>query len=256
MQAFYVKIFIFLGLWGVGNWYSTAHAQTPSQRPVEADLSGAMLTSRADSLYRLGQWAGAAELFELALSKEQPASGPMLLKLARAYEQQGDVAKVLYYLQVFSKRNPDEAVLRKMNDIARVNSLSGYETSDLNYFYLFYRQYGIYLTAVLLLLGMYVFGVLLFKSMRREETSTRLKTVIMAYLVTVLIFINLPEGYESGITRSDHVYLRTDPSAAAPVVTTLGRGNKVNILSSRDIWWRIFYNNGLYYIRKDAVWLI
>ena len=180
----------------------------------------------------------------------------MLLKLARAYEQQDDVARLLYYLQVFSKRNPDEAVLRKMNDIARLNSLSGYETNDLNYFYLFYRQYGIYLTAILLLLGMYVFGVLLFKSIRREETSTRLKTVITAYLVTVLIFINLPEGYESGITSSDRVYLRAAPSAAAPVVATLGRGNKVNILSSRDIWWRIFYNNGLYYIRKDAVWLI
>ncbi|MBO0935939.1 SH3 domain-containing protein [Fibrella sp. HMF5335] len=256
MQALHVKIFLFLGVWGVVNWYSTTHAQTPPQRPSVADVTGAVLTARADSLYRLGQWAGAAELFESALSKEQPASGPMLLKLARAYEQQGDVAKVLYYLQVFSKRNPDEAVLRKMNDIARVNSLSGYETSDLNYFYLFYRQYGIYLTAVLLLLGMYVFGVLLFKSMRREETSTRLKTVIMVYLVTVLIFINLPEGYESGITSNDRVYLRTEPSAAAPVVATLGRGNKVNILSSRDIWWRIFYNNGLYYIRKDAVWLI
>jgi hypothetical protein len=180
----------------------------------------------------------------------------MLLKLANAYEKQGDVAKVLYYLQVYFKRHPEEAVLRKMNDFARANNLTGYETSDLNYFYLFYRQYGVYLLLVMLLLGAYVFSVLLIKSMRQEATSARLKTLILIYFVALLIFINLPEGYEAGITNNDRVFLRTEPSAAAPVEVTLGRGNKVNILGSTDIWWRVFWNNKLYYVRKDTLWLI
>lgn len=186
----------------------------------------------------------------------QPATDPMLLKVAHAYEQQGDVARVLYFLQVYFKRHPEEAVLRKMNDLARANNLSGYETNDLNYFYLFYRQYGVYLLLVMLLLGAYVFSVLLIKSMRRESTSARLKTLILVYFVALLIFINLPEGYDAGITNASHVFLRAEPSAAAPVEVTLGRGNKVNILGSTDIWWRVFWNNKLYYVRKETLWLI
>ena len=247
MQAFYVKIFLFLGVLRVGFGPSVALAQP--------DLDGTPI-GRADSLYRAGNWAGAARLFRSAMQAGQPATDPMLLKLAHAYEQQGDVARVLYYLQVYFKRHPDEAVLRKMNDVARANSLTGYESNDLNYFYLFYRQYGVYLLLLMMLLGIYVFSVLVIKSTRREPTSGRLKTLILAYLMLLLVFINLPEGYDAGITNTTRALLRTEPSAAAPVAVTLGRGNKVNIVGSTDIWWRVFWNNNLYYLRKDAIWLI
>lgn len=251
MQAFDVKIFLFLGILQVGFWSSTVMAQTVPKSAL--NLNPVVL---ADSLYRVGQWTDAARYYESVMVAGKPATDPMLLKLAHAYEQQGDVAKVLYYLQVYFKRHPDEAVLRKMNDFARANSLTGYETNDLNYFYLFYRQYGIYLLTVMLLLGVYVFSVLIIKSMRRESTSARLKTLILGYLVTLLVFINLPEGYDAGITNTAQVFLRTEPSAAAPVMVTLGRGNKVNIVGSTDIWWRVFWNNKLYYLRKDAIWII
>ena len=247
MQAFVVKIFLFLGVLRAVFWPSAAFAQSvPEQN----------LVGLADSLYRVGNWADASRNYESAMVAGQPATDPMLLKLANAYEKQEDVAKVLYYLQVYFKRHPEEAVLRKMNDFARANNLTGYETSDLNYFYLFYRQYGVYLLLVMLLLGAYVFSVLLIKSMRGESTSTRLKTVILIYFVVLLIFINLPEGYDAGITNTNRVFLRSEPSAAAPVEVTLGRGNKVNILGSSDIWWRVFWNNKLYYVRKDTLWLI
>lgn len=247
MQGLIVKIFLFSTCWLVVGCPSVGRAQTPR---LVSQLG------QADSLFRRGNWLEAASLYESAMASGQPATDPMLLKLARAYEQQGDVAKLLYFLQVYFKRHPDEVVLRKMNDIARVNSLTGYETNDLNYFYLFYRQYGVYVLTLLLLLGAYVFGVLLIKTLRREPTSSRLKTLILAYLVVLLIFVNLPEGYESGITNTAPVLLRTNPSAAAPVALTLGRGNKVNILSGTDIWWRVFYNNKLYYVRKDTLWII
>ncbi len=247
MQAFVVKIFLFLGVLRIVFWPSAGFAQSvPKENPV----------GLADSLYRAGNWVDASRYYESAMVAGQPATDPMLLKLANAYEQQGDVAKVLYFLQVYFKRHPDEAVLRKMNDFARANNLTGYETSDLNYFYLFYRQYGVYLLLVMLLLGVYVFSVLLIKSMRREPTSTQLKTLILVYFVALLIFINLPEGYDAGITNTNQVFLRSEPSAAAPVVVTLGRGNKVNILGSTDIWWRVFWNNKLYYVRKDTLWII
>jgi tetratricopeptide (TPR) repeat protein len=247
MQGIVGKIFLFLGLWLGSVTLPTAYAQT---------LISIKQISQADSLFRQGKWTEAATIYELAMATGKTATDPMLLKLARAYEQQGDVAKLLYFLQVYFKRHPDETVLRKMNDIARANSLTGYETSDLNYFYLFYRQYGVYLLLLLLLLGAYVFGVLLIKTIRRDVVSNRLKTLILLYLVVLLIFVNLPEGYESGITNTTPVLLRSAPSAASPVAVTLGRGHKVNILSSTDIWWRVFYNNQLYYVRKGTLWII
>lgn len=212
--------------------------------------------ARADSLFRAGAVADAVSLYETAITGGQAATDPMLLKLAYAYEQQNDVPRLLYYLQVYFERHPNEAVLRKMNDIARVHALVGYETDDLNYFYLFYKQYGIYLLLFGLGLGVYVVGILVLKTQRKESAPTRYKWVIMLYLLGLLGFANLPEGYQSGITSRDRVYLRSEPSAAAPVTDVIGRGHKVNILGSEDIWLRVFWNNKLHYIRRESVWLI
>ena len=210
----------------------------------------------ADSLFRVGAVGEAAVRYESAITNGQAVTDPMLLKLAYAYEQQHDIPKLLYYLEVYFERHPNEAVLRKLNEIARTNGLVGYEADDLNYFYLFYKQYGIYLLLFGLGLGLYVVGVLLLKSGQPEPAPQRYKWIIFLYLIGLLLFANLPEGYQSGITSRDRVYLRREPSAAAPVVDMIGRGHKVNILGSEDIWLRVFWNNRLYYLRRDAVWLI
>lgn len=212
--------------------------------------------SRADSLFRVGAVGDAASLYESAIASGKAVTDPMLLKLAYAYEQQNNIPRLLYYLEVYFERHPNEAVLRKMNDIARAHGLVGYEADDLNYFYLFYKQYGTYLLLFGLGLGVYVVGVLLLKTQRKEPASKRYKWVILFYLVGLLLFANLPEGYQSGITSRDRVYLRSEPSAAATVTEVIGRGHKVNILGSEDIWLRVFWNNKLYYVRRDAVWLI
>ena len=180
----------------------------------------------------------------------------MLLKLASAYERQNDVPRQLYYLDVYFDHHPDDAVLRRMNDIARANNLSGYETDDLNYFYLFYRKYGIYFLVFLLIPAGYVSTVLILKRVRNEEVPTRQKWLIISYLLLLLIFANLPEGVQSGITNKDRVLLRTDPSAAASVAEVIGRGHKVNILGTKDIYLRVLWHNQLYFIRRDNVWII
>lgn len=211
---------------------------------------------RADSLFARGDQINAARLYEAALAEGHTATDPMLLKLASAYEQQNDVPRLLYYLDVYFEHHPDDAVLRRMNDIARANNLSGYETDDLNYFYLFYRKYGIYFLLFLLLPAGYVFTVLMLKRLRKEEIPDRQKGIVVTYLLLLLVFTNLPEGVQSGITSQDRVLLRTDPSAAAPVVDVIGRGNKVNILGTKDIYLRVLWHNELYFIRRDNVWII
>ncbi len=180
----------------------------------------------------------------------------MLLKLAYVSEQQGDIARLLYYLQTYLDRKPDAAVLRRMNEIARVNGLSGYETDDLNYFLLFYKQFGLYVLSLLLLPAVYVCVVMVQKTLRRKEIPRSRKWVTLLYLTALLIFVNLPEGYQSGIVSQDQVLLRQQPSAAAPVAVVINRGHKVNILGHQDIYLRVLWNNQLYYLREDQVWLL
>ncbi|MBN8826068.1 MULTISPECIES: hypothetical protein [Spirosoma] len=241
LQAIRLKISLFFCLLSV-----TALAQTALTDSLH----------RADSLFARGNYAHAAYLFEMALAEGHTATDPILLKLASIYEQQNDIPRLLYYLDVYFDRHPDDAVLRRMNEIARANNLSGYETDDLNYFYLFYRKYGIYFLLFLLIPAGYVFSVLILKVIRKEEIPTRQKWIVFLYLFLLLIFTNLPEGVQSGITSHDRVLLRTDPSAAAPVVEVIGRGHKLNILGKKDIYLRILWHNELYFIRRDNVWII
>lgn len=211
---------------------------------------------QADSLFAAGQETDAALLYELAIANGQPATDAMLLKLAYVTEQERDIPRLLYYLQVYFDRHPTEAVLRKMNAVARTNNLTGYETDDLNYFLLSYKQYGFYVQLLLLLLALYIVGVAFLKSLRHEAIPQRHKVVTLLYVLALLIFVNLPEGYQSGVTNQDRVFLREQPSAAAPIVDVMGRGHKVNILGRTDIYLRVYWRNHLYFVRKDNVWVI
>jgi hypothetical protein len=241
MQAFILKISLFFCLMAGGLSMKAAQVD-----PIR----------RADSLFASGSQADAAKVYETAMAEGKSATDGMLLKLASAYEHQNDVPHLLYYLQVYFDRHPDDAVLHRMNEVARANNLNGYETDDLNYFYLFYKKYGIYFLLFLLIPAGYAFGVLLVKLVRKETIPVRQKWVLLLYLIGLLLFVNLPEGVQSGITSHDRVLLRTDPSAAAPVAEIIGRGHKVNIIGSQDIYLRVFWHNELYYIRRDNVWVI
>lgn len=241
MQAFRLKISLFFCFMAATVFGKSSPADT---------------LKRADSLFALGYQDTAAQLYEKVIASGHTATDPMLLKLASAYERQSNVPRQLYFLQVYFERHPEDVVLRKMSDVARANNLNGYETDDLNYFYLFYRKYGTYFLIFLFIPAGYVFSVLIVKVVRKQTVPLRQKWVLLLYLLMLLIFINLPEGVQPGITHSDRVLLRTDPSAAAPVAEVIGRGHKVNILGSKDIYLRVLWHNELYFIKRDNVWVI
>ncbi|WP_266365979.1 SH3 domain-containing protein [Tellurirhabdus rosea] len=220
-----------------------------AQRPED-------LLKKADSLFRLGEYRQAGRLYAQYEQKGFPPTDPLLLKQAFIFEKQQDVPRQLFYLQRYFDRLPNEAVLRKMNEVALENNLSGYEADDLNYFYLFYKQYSSYFIILLLVLGFYVFGVFWTKYRRQETIRREHKWIVFFYLIGLLMLVNLPERYQSGIINRNAVYLRQQPSAAAPVVGVIGKGNKVNILGGQDVWLRVYWNNGLYYVRQDAVWRV
>jgi len=214
------------------------------------------LLTRADSLFAAGNQAEAAQLYEQVIAGGYAPTDAMLLKLASANERQNDAPRLLYFLQLYFDNHPDDAVLRKMSEVAQANNLSGYEIDDLNYFYLFYRKYNLYVFLLLFIPAGYGFVVFWLKRRRQQLIPVRQKGTFVAYLLLLLVFINLPQRIQMGITSGDRVLLRAEPSGAAPVTEIVGRGNKMNIFGTRDIYLRVLWRNQIYYVRRDEVWII
>lgn len=237
----------------------------PTQRFV-LSLIGVLLTGyasgqvarlrQADSLFSAGNQSAAAVLYEQVLRTGYVPTNAMLLKMASAYERQGNAPRQLYCLQRYFNNRPDDTILRKMSEIAQANSLIGYEIDDLNYFYLFYRKYSLYVFLLLFLPAGYGFVVFWLKKRRQQLIPGRQVRTFFAYLLLLLVFINLPQRVQTGITSGARVLLRTDPSGAAPIAEIVGRGNKVNIFGRQDIFLRVLWRNQIYYVRRDEVWII
>ncbi len=214
------------------------------------------LLGRADSLFAAGNQVEAAQLYEQVMASGYVPTDAMLLKLASANERQNKAPRLLYYLQLYFDHHPDDAVLRKMSEVAKANNLTGYEIDDLNYFYLFYRKYNLYVFLFLFIPAGYGFGVFWLKRRRQQVIPRRQKGTFIAYLLLLLVFINLPQRVQTGITSGDRVLFREAPSGAASVAEIVGRGNKMNIFGTKDIYLRVLWRNRIYYVRRDDVWVI
>ncbi|MCY7351419.1 MAG: hypothetical protein LH606_12260 [Cytophagaceae bacterium] len=209
-----------------------------------------------DSLFAAGQYKQALDNFEKNLAIDPRPAPVVYLKLAYLHEQLKQDAAALYYLNRYFEHDPSERVLRKMNELATVHDWTGYELNDFNLLVLLYKQFGPYLVGVLLLLGAYVFVVLLMKKLKHQYILPRHKIVFLFYLLGVGVLINLPENYRVAIVRSPQILLRTDPSAAAPIADAIERGNRLSVLGSYDIWLRVVWNNRFAYVRQSDVWLV
>ena len=56
----------------------------------------------------------------------------------------------MYYLNKAYELNPNEKILAKLNEMAILHELKGYELSDFNFLILFYKQYSGFLIALLI----------------------------------------------------------------------------------------------------------
>lgn len=211
---------------------------------------------RGDLAFKNQEYTKAQAIYEQALLESAQVPATVYLKLANIYEQQNELAKVLYYLNKAYERAPDERILKKMSVLAADNGLKGYELNDLNFFVMLYKQYSHFLFMLLVLLGLYIFGVLLYKRLKNQYIPIRQKVFFLFYIIGVVALINLPNSYQSAIVYEDKVFLRTEPSAAAPVADVILKGHRFNVLGSNDNWYRVLWENDFVFIRKQAVMLI
>ena len=211
---------------------------------------------QADSLFLQRNFEAAQQKYEQFLENEKIINPNVFLKLAYIYENKQQFPQELYYLNLFYLRHPDERLFDKMNKIAEVNAFKGYERNDLNIIILLYKRFAIYILGGFLLLGVYIFGILVYKKIKNQQTQLRHKFIFILYLVLLATLINLPNNYRSVIIKNDKSFLRDYPSAAAPVVGQISEGHRLNVLDAEDIWFHVLWDGKLVYIKTSDVWLL
>ncbi|WP_247236353.1 SH3 domain-containing protein [Telluribacter sp. SYSU D00476] len=210
----------------------------------------------ADSLFTIGRYSDAKNIYENYFQNHKKYNPNLLLKLAFLSERANDYTQSLYYLSNLAQLEPTVPLLKKMNSLAETHGLRGYEFNDYSYFVIFYRRYGEFLPILLLTLGVYVFVVMLIKIRNGEYIYKRHKWAMVIYLVALLGLLNAPANYSTGIISNGTTYLRSYPSSAAPVVERVSKGHKLTIIGARDNWNVVFWGGELVYVRKNDLMVI
>ena len=214
---------------------------------------------KVDSLFLNGKHKEAEVLYEKYLADFKNSTLtpiPIYYKLAYINEEKNDYARELYYLSMIYNQQPRQTVLNKITETAASYNLAGYKVDDFSFIFLFFRKYSLYFTLFLLIVGLYAFVILVQKKRHNEFIRRRHTWIVMLYLSTLLLLLNLPDFYQIGIINKDTAYLRDSPSSAAPVKRAIRKGNKVIVLSQSDEWLQIWYDEQQLYARKLDVWTI
>lgn len=244
MQAYYLKKIIFFFILNF-----TFLQLSKSQSNVE-------LLKKADSLYKTENYSASEVLYEQSVSKITNPSKSLFLKLSSIKEKKGDYLKTLYFLNKAYELDPNEKILAKLNEIATLHELKGYELSDFNFLILFYKQYSGFLVAILLCLGIYIFVILFIKKYKKLYIPFTQKVFLIIYLVGIAMLMNLPDRYHQGIINHDGVLLRSEPSAAAEVSAVIDKGHRLNVIGGNDIWRRVIWDDHLLYLKESDLWLV
>lgn len=213
----------------------------------------------ADSLFLNGRQVEAESIYEKYLSQVLNTTTvpiPIYYKLAYINERQNDFARELYYLSMIYNKQPRQNILNKINEVAANYNLAGYEVDDFSFVFLFFRKYSLYFDLFLLIVAIYAFWILNQKRARGESIRSRHKFVVIAYLIALLMLLNLPDSYQIAIINKGQTYLRDAPSSAAPIKWSIARGNKVTVIGESDEWLRIWWEQQPLYVRKLDVWRV
>ncbi len=244
MQAYYLKKIIFFLFFNL-TFSQLANSQSDVQ-----------LIKRADSLFKIENFSAAELFYEQNLISNPKLSESIYLKLALIKEKKGDFLKSIYFLNKAYEIAPDEKILAKLNEIANLHELKGYELSDFNFLILFYKQYSGFLVALLLILGIYIFVILFIKKYKSSLTPFNQKLFLIIYLLGIGLLLNLPDKYHQGIVNQDGVLLRSEPSSGATIIERVDKGHRLNVLGGNDIWKRVLWNDKFLYLKESDIWLV
>ena len=191
------------------------------------------------------------ELYEDILHSDQKATSVMLLKMAFIKEGLGDFTNALYYLDLYYLKTYNKKVLKKMENLADQNKLSGYNYDDVAFFLNMYHQYQVQVDLCIIGLVLVILGMLFYQKKLNKSVSRFPAIVYLSLLVFLLIINNFGREHTKAIITAPMAYLMKGPSPGADLIDVVTKGHRVDILGQDDIWVKISWNNQTAYIKSN-----
>jgi len=211
------------------------------------------LLLQADSLFEAGKFTTAFKHYD-SIFKQNQYTPRMLWRMAYIKESSGQYADALVYLNLCYHYEPNPFVLQKMSEIAEDKKVKGFQISDTEYIYAFYREYNtLILAGVWFIFACWLYVI--YRLWRKKEPILFRIVIFTVLLVAVVVLVNVGLRLEHGIVVADEAYLMSAPSAGAKLIGALPKGNRLRILGQEDIWLKTesAESDSVYYIRKYQI---
>ncbi|MFY0593604.1 SH3 domain-containing protein [Roseivirga sp.] len=205
---------------------------------------------KADSLFNERLFTQSLEIYEGIYEGSERATPAMLLKMAYSQEAMGNLSRALIYLHDYYRLTSDKEALKKMDALAQVNGLEGYDTNDFQQFVKAIQDYDILIIAVLIALNLLILSMIFRKLKKHQERSPGLAVGLVIVLGLTFFFVNFTGPKEQGIVTSDNAYVMSGPSAASELVEVVGQGHKIEIIDKKDIWYQIKWRGKRAFVRE------
>jgi len=204
----------------------------------------------ADSLFNQKKYTQSLELYDEIQKTDKKTSSAMLLKMAFIKEGLGDYTNALYYLNLYYLKTYNKRALKKMENLAEQNKLTGYNYDDIEFFLNLYHQYQLQIDLIVISIVFLVFGILLYRKKTNQVQSKISGIAYISLLVILLIINNFGREQPIAIITASNTYLMKGPSPGADVLDVVSQGHRVNILGQDDVWVRVSWNDHEAYIKS------
>ena len=153
-----------------------------------AQLTTGQLLSSADSLFEARQYTESFKLYDQLFQEDQVVSPAVLMKMAFIQESLGDYSETLYYLNEYFLLTSDESAVQKMQQLSEAHNLRGYEYTDFDLFFNYFREYRyliIYGLTALIMMG------LVYRVIRRKRQAAPSAGRPYGWGITYLLLLGL-----------------------------------------------------------------
>lgn len=205
------------------------------------------LLNTGDSLFKEEKYYNAKKYYDSLFYNKKMFSYSMLIKMSFIEESLGNFEKSIYYLSFYKKRKENSEVNNSLQKIINNNNLKNFEKSDFDFFenkFLIYKNHIIY---SLLFISILIFSYntyMIFK--KRKINYIKSFFLINIFLLFVLNFTNNSKG----IVSNNNTFIMYNPSSGSDVHSIINKGEKLEIIGQKDVWYEIKIDNKKRYIRK------
>lgn len=205
----------------------------------------------ADSLFKARRYTQSLSIYEEVYQEDRKATPSMLLKMAYSNEAMDNVSEALLYLHDYYRITADEKALEKMNDLAQVNGLEGYNLSEFEQVKKVLEDFKLQIIGVLFAFSLLILGMMYRKLKKHESKSPSLGIALAIVLGLIFYVVNLNANKTYALIDENNAYLMSGPSAAAELIEVVNQGHKVEIIDKKDIWYEIKWRGGRAYVREN-----